>query len=116
MVTKKDAEKDNSFLNTLKGIVSSSIVKNMKERSEDLVHHAQEIAYQTAENMMEKLFSAVLFGAGVLFIMIAITLLVVQYLDLTLGWSFLLMGLLLLVISLLFKGHIRQKRYYRFKR
>lgn len=109
-------KKESTFFDTVKEVVSSSIVKNLKDHTKDFVQRGQEIIYQTTENVMERLFSTMLFSVGSILVIVAVALLIYENLGLSLGWSFLIMGLILLVISLLFKERIRRKKYYQFKR
>lgn len=109
-------KKESTFFDTVKEVVSSSIVKNLKDHTKDFVQRGQEIIYQTTENVMERLFSTMLFSIGSILVIVAVALLIYENLGLSLGWSFLIMGLILLVISLLFKERIRRKKYYQFKR
>jgi len=98
MATKKDS----TFFDTVKEVVSSSIVKNLKDHTKDFVQRGQEIVYQTTENVMERLFSTLIFSIGTIMVIVAVALLIYENLGLSLGWSFLIMGLILLAIAIQF--------------
>ena len=103
MANKKEGKKDykaelqsffasnvpNILLRTLKGFI-----ENLSKGITDSIH-------KTERKFLETLVSFVAFTAALLLLAVAAIMLIAEYSGLTLGWSFLIMGLIMLIISML---------------
>jgi len=108
----------NKIKESILSVLESSLVDKMKDGAkgllEELIHRIQDIAYQTEKKMIEKLIAALMMIVGVIFIILAITYFLTDFLRLQKYWSFLIVGLALIVIAFLLKIGTEKTKYYSF--
>ncbi len=89
-----------------KGDLASKLIDVITIGFKTGIEKLQERIYETEQKMLKIFFSAMLMMAGVFFVSVAIILLIAQYLKISLGWSFLIIGLVLLIASLQLKQQV----------
>lgn len=65
---------------------------------------AKEFIISTEEKAIRIFYSAILLLAGLIFLSISFVFLINEYFELSKGWSFLMMGLILIIVALLIKS------------
>lgn len=86
----------------------SGIVLNLfKDSMQDFVAQVRQAIFDTEDRILNTLYAGTVFIVATIFILIAFVLLLSDYTILTLGWSFMFIGLLALVAVLLFKQKSR---------
>ena len=108
-------EKEKSWLSTISELIVP-VVKNTLETSvKSFVHRGQDILYQTQKGLLERLIVALLAFCGTVIAMLSIGILLIQYLGISPGWAFFIVGLLLLCCSYLLNLHFTKTRRYNFE-
>lgn len=79
-------------------------LKNIAEKVEDLVYVAE-------KNVIHLLYASVLFISGIIFLSIALVFLIEDYLQLSKGWSLLIISLILFLSALLIKNQVKNNKY-----
>ena len=89
----------------LKGVTTglATGVKAIAKKTQDAARNAQ-------KKVMQLLFASVFFALGAIFLCIALVFLVNEYLNLSRGWSFLVMGLLLIITGLILKSRFNKTK------
>jgi len=120
-MAKTEAKKGGAFdriKEAVKGVLESTLVAQLKEGTkflvEELIHKGQDIAYYTEKKMIAQFNASVMMLFGIIMIFLAITFFLTDFLKLERYWSFLIVGLFLLVISLFLKKSLEKTKYYSF--
>lgn len=96
----KEKESSSSILEMLKSIAVSSVTDYVKGVMSDI----HDLVEYVAKRALQILYATALFMVGLLFLCIAAVLLIRQYLHLSIGWSFMVMGLILIIAAILIKN------------
>ncbi|MFH1590683.1 MAG: hypothetical protein ABIC95_02035 [archaeon] len=113
MATQKDKD-SGGFSSSVLDFIKTGVFDLVRDSSKKLVHTAQRVIYQTQEKIVQQLIAALLFFLGMVFVLIAVVRLLSQYVGLSDGWSFLIVGLLILIIALTQRKKYSDDRYYKF--
>lgn len=105
MVKKSKENVIDSFMNSIK---SKFIVDTAKNVFAGLLDSVSDATEKLVDRMAKFIGSSIFFIAGVLFLLLGVVFLFRQYLDLSYGWSFSLIGLVLVVISFVIKSGIER--------
>ena len=109
-MAKKETKKDwkTELVEGLKSKALSGIV----EYAKGLIKKAQDAVYYTQRKVIQLFYASALFIAGIIFLSIAIVLLISDYLKLSKGWSFLILGLVLIILAMFVKISAEKSKYY----
>lgn len=120
MAKKAQKEGDGGIKDMIKSALSSkfasTIKDNLKELIHEIIHKAQDIAYQTERKILDNLIAAVVFLFGIVMVVLAAAFFLIDRYGLERYWAFLIIGLIMLFISILFKRKIDKTKYYNFER
>ncbi len=105
-----------SVKTAVKEVISSNVIGHVKSYMKDLAHQAQDIAYQTERKVLENLFAATGILIGGVFIVLAVVFFINDFFMLDRHWGFLIVGLALVAVSLIYKRKIEKTKYYNFRR
>lgn len=100
----------------IKDAISTNLISHAKTYMKDFAHKAQEVAYQTEKKIVENLFAGAVMMMGFALIVIAVVYFVNDFFDLDRYWGFLIIGLILIVFSFIYKRSIEKRKYYKFER
>jgi hypothetical protein len=100
MPKKTRTNKGPDFIGMLKSGISSFI----SDRVNHTVNEIQGYITDAEEKAVQILYASSFFVAGAIFISIAAVMLINQYLNLSIGWSFMIMGLILIIASMVVKN------------
>lgn len=95
----------------LDSLVSSAILDNLKSAAKDLLKQAQKTAYLTEQKIMENIAVGVFLLLGIIFISISLVMFINQAFNLENQWGYMIMGLIIIIISLLYKQHIDKTKF-----
>ncbi len=99
----EEGQKEESLIGTIKELFSSSIAGMIKNTIKDSVEKAQYKIYETEQKVMKNVIVSLIFFVGVIMLVISSVFMVKDYLKLSFGFSFLMIGMLILIIALLLK-------------
>lgn len=117
VVKKKNAKKEESTLSTILKAITDGTLGFVKtyvvETTTELLHKVQDAVYKTAKTVGRYVVSGVILFVGFVLFLVGLVLLVHEHLELSLGFSFLLWGLVLLIIGLIYNLMIQKKAQVR---
>ena len=120
-MARPEAKKGGAFekiKDSIKSVLESTLVAQLKEGAkflvEELVHKGQDIVYQTEKKIVDSLVAAVILLVGIVMIILAVTFFLTDFFRLERYWSFLIVGLVLIIAAILFKKRIEKTKYYSF--
>lgn len=108
-------EKRSGWASAIHDFVIPSIKDTLTNSVHTFVHRTQDILYKTQERLLEKLIIALLFFCGIVILLLSVGFLMIEYLRLSFGWSFFIVGLLLLLVAALLNIHFAKHKKYTFE-
>lgn len=103
---KKSQKKEESTLSTILKAITDGTLGFVKtyvvDTTNELLHKAQDVAYRTGKTIAQYFFAGTILFIGFVLVMISLVLLVHEHYNISLGFSFLIWGLVLLVIGLIY--------------
>ena len=100
----------------LKGFLESALVEKIKEGGkflvDEVVHHAQDIVYQTERKLIDNMIVAVVLLVGIIMLVLAAVFFMTDFLGLQRYAVLLILGLVLVIGALIFKRKIEKTKYY----
>ncbi|MBN2458121.1 hypothetical protein JXB31_03260 [Candidatus Woesearchaeota archaeon] len=108
-MAKKGEKKDNAFVSALKDFGTSFLLGTIRELYEDFLRTVQQYAYRTQQRIIDSFIVLFMSLAGVSLMILSVIFLMNEYMNLGFGWSFLIVGLILFVISLVLKIRLDKK-------
>jgi hypothetical protein len=100
----------------LRGFLESAFVEKIKEGGkflvDEVIHHAQDIVYQTERKIIDNMIVAVVLLVGIIMLVLAVVFFMMEVLGLPKYASLLILGLVLIIGALLFKRKIDKTKYY----
>ncbi|MCX6707246.1 MAG: hypothetical protein NT001_03850 [Candidatus Woesearchaeota archaeon] len=115
-MAKKRKSAHNGLKSALSGSITSILVHQLKAYMKDIARQVQDIAYQTEKKILDNLFASIILLVGLIMIVIAIVFFINDFFGLDRYWGFFIVGLVLIIISLLYKRKIDNTKYYNFER
>lgn len=106
MVKKKKDE----WKEVLETVASSTALKYIKDYSENLGRRIHDFALAIEQKIAKMFMVHLLLVLGIVLSFIAFPFLIEQYLDLSFGWSLLIIGLLVIIIAMFSKGRINKQK------
>ena len=106
-VEKKDWKAE--LMEGLKSGVVSGVIQYIK----NFTNRVQDIVYRTQKKVIQIFYASALFIAGVIFLSIAVVLLISEYLQLSKGWSFLILGLVLIILAMFVKMNVERTKFFK---
>jgi membrane protein insertase Oxa1/YidC/SpoIIIJ len=100
-------------MDIVKKIVSSAILDNLKSTAKDILKQAQKTAYLTEQKIMESVAAGVFLFIGIIFVAISLVMFINKSFNLEQQWGYLIMGLIIIIIALLFKQYINKTMFPR---
>ena len=110
MGKKKEKDYGKQLESFFKTNAPNIILKTLKGFIDKLAKGVTDSIHKTEKKFLETLVAYVTFTAALLFLGAAAIMLIAEYSGLSLGWSFLVVGLLLMVISMFLHGAARRIR------
>lgn len=104
------AKKREDWKEVLESVASSTAVRYIREYSENLGKRIHDFAFQIEQKIAKMFMIHVLLVLGIVLSFIAFPFLIEQYLDLSFGWSLLIIGLFIIIIAMLAKGRIMKQK------
>ncbi|MFC1691303.1 hypothetical protein ACFL0W_03915 [Nanoarchaeota archaeon] len=105
-------EKKEGFFGVLKNIFAGKLVSRLielfREEAKLTLKKAQEVAYHVQDIVIKEILASIGVLLATIFILIGITFLIIEYANISKGFSFLIVGLVVLIASLLYKAHIEK--------
>ncbi len=100
-MTKKEKEKGLTY--SLKEFAKSFLINSMKGIFDNVMQTLKQEILDTKKKILRSVFIFLLLFAGIFFIFLGGVFLINQYTKLGFGWSFVIIGLLILVFSMFMK-------------
>lgn len=113
---KKEGSTLDKVKSAIKHAISDNLVSVVKLHLENITHRIQDIAYHTEKKILDNLLAAVIMIIGIIMITLAAAFFITDYFSLSRYWGFLIVGLVLVIISLIYKRRIEKTKYYNFER
>lgn len=113
---KKEGNTLDKIKSVVKQAVSDNLINAVKSHLKNITHKVQDIAYQTEKKILDNLFAEIVMLAGLILITLSIVFFIIDYFVLERYWGFLIVGLVLVIISLIYKRKIEKTKYYSFER
>jgi len=88
----------------LAGMLKSGIFSGIVSYVKGLMGKFQDFVIYTEEKVIQIFYASTLFIAGLVFLSISVVLLMSEYLKLSQGWSFLIIGLILIMAAMMIKN------------
>ena len=104
-------EEKSTVRQVLDSLVSSAILGNLKSAAKDLFKQAQKTAYLTEQKILENIAAGVFMLLGVVFVAISLAMFVNKQFNLDQQWGYLIIGLIIIIIALLFKQYINKTKF-----
>jgi FtsH-binding integral membrane protein len=109
---KKSTQKKESTLSTILKAITDGTLGFVKtyvvDTTNELLHKAQDVAYQTGKTIAQYFFAGTILFVGFVLVIISLVLLLQEHFDISLGFSFLIWGLVLLIIGLIYNVMIQK--------
>lgn len=105
------AKKEGTVMEIVDKIVSSAVLGNLKKTAKDLLKEAQKTAYLTERKIIENLATAVFLLLGIIFVAISLVMFINKQFNLESQWGYLIMGLIIIIIALVFKQYINKTSF-----
>lgn len=106
----KQKKHDNPFVSVLKELTANVLLGSLKTIYENFLKTLQDYAYKTQKKVLDVFLTFFIFIIGIFIILLSIIFLIHEYLRFSFGWSLLVVGLFLLIMSLLMKSRIDKKK------
>jgi hypothetical protein len=107
--TKKENKKDSGFMEFIKEFFHSTFISLLKGSISEGIENLKQEIKKTQKIVIKNLSLASFLILGGIFILIGIVLLINEYMKLSMAWSFFLVGLIIMVITLLLKNSMESK-------
>ena len=99
----KKTKKESEFKQIIKNVASKKVFDFIKDYIKDFADKTQQFFLRLEKRVLHELFASIIFITGIIFLIISIAFLIKEYLRLTTGWSFFIIALILIIISLFVK-------------
>lgn len=93
-------------------IATASIVPIIKDGIRGFMKKAQDAVYHTQKKVMDNFLMGSILLAGLLLIIIGAIYFINDYFSLDRYWGFLIVGVVLIIIALVFRKRIEKTKYY----
>jgi hypothetical protein len=108
-MAKKEAPKENRFISFVKGVGAGFLVETVKGIYENFLTSLKDYAFKTQKKILEVFFIFFMRLLGIIFVCIALVLLLNELFQLSLGLSFLAIGIIIIIISYGIRIYIDKK-------
>ena len=99
---------EDGYKDTLKQIISSTIISQIKDGVKNFGLKVQKAVYNTERRIVESILTSVILLCGLVFIVIALALIISDYFKIGNQWGFFIMGIILVVIALIFRERTKK--------
>ena len=111
MQKKKDTgKKESAFLAAVKEFGTGFLLGTLKSIYENFLETLQGYAYKTQKRIIDVFSIFFIFISGTVLLIIAAVFLLNEYLSLSFGWAFLVLGFIMLMVALLMKQRLERKK------
>lgn len=107
--TKKSGKKHSIIKDTIAEFVTSTALESVKSFVESLADRTHDFFMQLEKKIVQGLYASVVMICGLIFLLISLAFLLSEYLKLSKGWSFLILGLILIIIALVSMNMIKKQ-------
>jgi len=107
---KKENKEEGGIVSALKDFSTGFLLGALKNTYTEFIETLQGYAYKTQERILEIFSLFIVMLCGLIFLLIGLVFLINEYVKLSWGWSFLIMGITLILISYLLKIQIIKKK------
>ena len=110
MAKKKDGAWKETLLETFSGIITGFVKEHIISTTKEVLDTVKKTIYKTGKTIAEYIFASVILLVGFIYLLIAGVLITKDAFEISLGISFLLWSVLLIVIGILYSAIITKKR------
>ncbi|HII17588.1 TPA: hypothetical protein HA361_06780 [Candidatus Woesearchaeota archaeon] len=109
-MAKKEKPKENPFKSFFSEAASSILIKSLKGYAQTLMDSLHDAIDAIHDRLAKSIISLVMGILALIFISIGVILLINEYLHLSKGWTFFVVGLILLLWGMAIKSRLKRRK------